>query len=69
METDREQEAAKRCLYGWLDSDGFQEGADGASDIIDIVWGVGTSGRWVQEWRDNPELRSPSPLEIWRARI
>ncbi len=42
---------AKQVLWDWLDTDGFQEGADGASAIIAIVWGNSTVEAWIEEHR------------------
>lgn len=41
---------AKRVFHGWLNTDGYQEGADGAAAVIDVVWGDGTAERWYEEW-------------------
>jgi hypothetical protein len=47
----QKREAAKKVFIDWLEGDGFQEGAHGASMIIDVVWGFGTADRWEAEWR------------------
>lgn len=41
---------AKAALMWWLDQN-RAEGAQGAAEIIDVVWGTGTSDAWEQEFR------------------
>jgi hypothetical protein len=41
---------AKQILWDWLEADGFQEGADGASDVIAAVFGDSTAKAWIDEF-------------------
>lgn len=47
---DTEAERAKEVLLSWLNQDGFQEGADGATQVIDVFLGEGTGRQWFDEW-------------------
>ena len=48
--TSSQMAKAKAALWSWLDSDGFQEGADGASEVIAALLGDAIATKWVQEW-------------------
>lgn len=47
---DYKKEKAKEVLIQCIESDGYQEMWDGASSVIDAVWGNGTARSWVKEW-------------------
>ena len=56
--------AAREVLRNWLFSDGFQEGADGASAVIDLVWGEGTADVWVKEvWEEQAAAKAEAAAQ------
>lgn len=43
------EQAVKDIIQGWLRSDGFQEGADGATAVAAVMFGHTVVDEWVDE--------------------